>query len=87
MADDTYHIPENEKKMDELYIALSSTGKEEGIVSMMTQTGHAPFVFGYKKMAEKLKPMLEEISKQNKIKIVIYKFVKAEVIEVIEEIK
>lgn len=82
---DIYHNPKNEQMMDELYVALSDDNGGEGIVSMMTSMGHAPFVFGHKRMIDKCKPLLEDVHKKTKKKIVIYRFVKAEVMEVIGE--
>lgn len=79
-----YHKPKNIQKMDELFVALSETKDGEGIISMMTPMGHAPFVFGHKDMMDKLKHHLVTINKETKAKIVIYRFMKCEVIETIE---
>lgn len=82
---DVIHDPGNIQPMNELYVALSEDNGGEGIVAMMTSMGHAPFVFGHKRMIDKCKPLLEDVHKKTKKKIVIYRFVKAEVMEVIGE--
>ena len=78
------HNPDNLQMMDELYVALSEDNGGEGIVAMMTPSGHAPFVFGHKYMVDKTKHYLELIHKKTKKKITIYRFTKAEIIDTIE---
>lgn len=80
-----YHIPENEQKIDELYVVLSSDHKGEGIVSFMSPMGGMPMVFGHKRMIDKVRESVKKMSRETGKKLIIYKFVKQEVLEEIQE--
>lgn len=77
----TYHIPKNEQEMNELYVALSSDQNGEGIVSMITEMGGMPIVFGHPRMLEGMKTVLKQISKDTGKKILLVKYIKKEILE------
>ena len=76
-----YHIPENEQKMDEIYVVLSVDDKGEGICSMMTPQGGMPLVFGHARMLDHIRQIVKGMAKDTGKKIVIAKFTKAEILE------
>lgn len=76
-----YHIPENEQKMDELYVVLSSDEKGEGIVSMTTPMGAFPMVFGHEKMLHSAKSVALKMAKETGKKLLIVKYTQREIIE------
>ena len=79
----TYHIPKNEQLMDELYVALSSDESGEGIVSMHTEMGNFPIVFGHKNIFDKVLPLLYQISKDTGKTINVFRFKKSDLLETI----
>lgn len=81
----TYHIPENEQTMDEIYAVLSvDDNGNEGILSLMTEQGGMPMIFGHERMIELVKPIINKMVREagRTLKLVKYKK-----IEVIQEFK
>lgn len=76
-----YHTPENEQKMDEIYVVLSEDDKGEDICSMMTGSGAMPMVFGHPRMIEKLRPVIQMMVRQTGKKLKLVKYTKSEVLE------
>lgn len=76
-----YHIPENEQKMDEIYVVLSEDDKGEGICSMMTGQGAMPMVFGHPRMIELIRPRLQIMARETGKKLKIVKYIKSEILE------
>ncbi len=77
-----YHNPKNEQPMDELYVVLSRENDgSEGIVSMITPMGGMPLVFGHIRLLDKIRPTLNQMSKDTGKDMIIAKYRKMEVIE------
>ena len=78
-----YHIPENQKPLDELYVALSRDKKgNEGIIStIIPEMGAMPMVFGNQKMINNFKDFLKQVARDTGQDIYIMKYKDREVIE------
>jgi hypothetical protein len=77
-------IPKNTQPITEMYAVLSKDGTGDGVVSMMTEMGAMPLVFGYKDMLDKVRPVVQHIAKDTGMKFYIAKFTNKEILEVIE---
>jgi len=80
-----YDIPKNEMPLKELYVVVSRDEEgNEGIVSAMTPMGGMPMVFGHKRLIEKIRPTLLQMSKDTGRKLYIVRYKQKEVMEVID---
>lgn len=76
-----YHIPGNEQLIDEVYIVLSKDNQGEGIVSIITEEGAFPMIFGHKRMLETVREYIKKSAKETGQTLHICKFKKIEIIE------
>lgn len=78
-----YHVPGNEEKIDEIYVALSVDEKGEGIITVIPDSvGIAmPVIFGHKRMLDTVKKMLKKMAIETGTKIQLVKFNKDEIVE------
>lgn len=80
-----YHIPKNEQPLKDLYVVVSRDDDgNEGIVSAMTPMGGMPMVFGHKRLIEKVRPLLIQMSKDTGRKLHIVRYKQKEVIEIVD---
>lgn len=82
----TCYIPKNEEIIEDLYVILSrdEDGKE-GIVSVITDAGCLPLVFGSKKLIGIMKETAKRISKETQRPLYLMRYVKSEQLEIINE--
>lgn len=76
-----YHVPENEKDLDEIYVALSKDERGEGVLSIITPNGSFPIVLGKIELIEQFMPLIRQAAKDTNRLIKIYKFKKSELIK------
>ena len=76
---------DNLQEIKELYAAVSidNDGKE-GICSITIYENTFPFVFGYERIVNLMKPYLIDMSKKTTKKIQIVKFTNKEILEIID---
>ncbi len=81
----TYHVPGNEKMIDELYAVLSKDENGEGIVAMINPDGGAvPLVFGYEWMLAKVQPAIKKIAEETGQTLRVCKFSNKEILQEIK---
>lgn len=81
-----YDIPKNEYPLTELYVVISrDQDGNEGIISAITpMMGATPMVFGKLKIMDKVRPLLEGVSKETGRKLYLMKYKVAEQLEIID---
>jgi len=76
-----YQNPKNEQEMHELYVYLSKDEDGEGILAHIINGTAFPFVFGHKRMADKMRLIAEKVGKEKGGEIILVKYTNRELLE------